>query len=494
MPRSSQTRGRMTAGARASAPLGTKAAVGWFAIALLILGSVGDLGSTPTTAVFGLASVALYVVPAIVFLVPAALVSAELASGWKGGVYNWVSEGISPGMGFAAVWCQFAQTTFYYPAVLAYVASTLAYVFAPGLAHSGLYTTIVIIVLFWGAVLVSARGAITADKLASWGILIGTLIPGLLLVVLAALYLLGGNASAAPLSSHHVLPPWHGLTSIVLIVNGFFTYAGVEVNAVHVDDLRDAPREFPKAVLVAVVLILLVFILPTLAIAIAVPAARISLTAGVMQAFRSLLHHFGLGFIQPIIAVGLVAASLSGLLDWLTGPSTGLVDIGRERGYLPRYFQQLNANGVQLRILVSQGIVITLIGLLYAVVPTVSRAYWVFAALATEVYLIMYVLMFVSAAKLRRRAPDHQRGYRAPALTAICIVGTIASVAACAVGLLPPSQLGQVSTPMYAIALLGGVIAIGVLPPLLLYRLRRPNWRAPESADGPAGHSARSDE
>jgi len=455
-------------------------------MALLILGSVGDLGSAPTTAVFGLASVVLYVVPAIVFLVPAALVSAELASGWKGGVYNWVSEGISPGMGFAAVWCQFAQTTFYYPAVLAYVASTLAYVLAPGLAHSGLYTTIVIIVLFWAAVLVSARGVTAADKLASWGILIGTLIPGLLLVVLAVIYLAQGNTSAAPLNGHHVLPPWHGLTSIVLIVNGFFTYAGVEVNAVHVDDLRDAPREFPKAVLVAVVLILLVLILPTLAIAIAVPAAHISLTAGVMQAFRNLLEHFGLGFVQPVIALGLVIASLSGLLDWLTGPSTGLVNIGRERGYLPRYLQQLNANGVQVRILVSQGIVITLIGLLYALVPTVSRAYWVFAALATEVYLIMYVLMFVAAAKLRRREPEHQRGYRAPALVAICVVGTIASVAACAVGLLPPSQLGQVSTPAYAIALLAGVIGVGVLPPLLLYRLRRPNWRAPESNKGTA--------
>jgi len=468
----------------AVASRGSRATIAWFAMALLILGSVGDLGSAPATAVLGLASVALYVIPAVVFLVPAALVSAELASGWRGGIYNWVSEGISPGMGFAAVWCQFAQTTFYYPAVLAYVASTLAYVFAPGLAHSGLYTTIVIIVLFWGAVFVSARGVVAADKLASWGILIGTLIPGLLLVVLAAVYLLQGNASAAPLNGHHVLPPWHGLTSIVLVVNGFFTYAGVEVNAVHVDDLRDAPREFPKAVLVAVVLILLVFILPTLAIAIAVPAAHISFTAGVMQAFKSLLHHFGLGFVQPIIAVGLVVASLSGLLDWLTGPSTGLVAIGRERGYLPRYFQQLNTNGVQLRILVAQGIVITLIGLLYALVPTVSRAYWVFAALATEVYLIMYVLMFVAAAKLRSREPDHQRGYRAPALMAICVVGTIASVAACAIGLLPPSQLGQVSTPAYATALLVGVLGVGVVPPLLLYRLRRPSWRAPESAEG----------
>jgi amino acid transporter len=450
-------------------------------MALLILGSVGDLGSAPTSAVFGLASVVLYVVPAIVFLVPAALVSAELASGWKGGIYNWVSEGISPGMGFAAVWCQFAQTTFYYPAVLAYVASTLAYVFAPSLAHSGLYTTIVIIVLFWGAVLVSSRGLVAADKLASWGILIGTLIPGLVLVVLAGIYLLQGSHSAAPLNAHHVLPPWHGLTSIVLIVNGFFTYGGVEVNAVHVEDLRDAPREFPRAVLLAVILILLVFILSTLAISVAVPSSEISFTAGVMQAFRSLLDHFGLSIVEPIIGLGLVIASLSGLLDWLTGPSTGLLDIGRERGYLPRYFQRVNANDVQVRILVAQGVVITLIGLLYALVPTVSRAYWVFAALATEVYLIMYVLMFVAAARLRRRQPGHQRGYRAPALMTICVVGSVASVAAGAVGLLPPSQLGEVSVPAYAIALLAGVLAVGVLPPFLLYRLRRPNWQATEA-------------
>ena len=218
-------------------------------MALLTLGSVGDLGATPATAVLGLASVVIYVLPAIVFLLPASLVSAELASGWKGGVYNWVSEGISPRMGFVAIWCQFAQTTFYYPAVLAYVASTLAYVFAPSLAHSGLYTTVVIIVLFWAAVLVSARGVLSTGRLASYGIFIGTLIPGLLLVVLAAIYLLQGNASAAPLNAHHVLPAWHGLTSVVLIVNSFFLYAGVEVNAVHVDELRDAPREFPKATL-----------------------------------------------------------------------------------------------------------------------------------------------------------------------------------------------------------------------------------------------------
>jgi len=429
-------------------------------------------------AVFGLASVVLYVLPAIVFLVPASLVSAELASGWQGGVYNWVSQGLSPAMGFVAVWCQFAQTTFYYPAVLAYVASTLAYVISPALAHSGVYTAAVIVVVFWASVLTSARGATAVDRLASYGIVIGTLIPGLLLVVLAASYLLQGNHSAAPLDAHHVLPPWHGLASIVLIVNSFFTYAGVEVNAVHVDELRDAPREFPRAILVAVILILLVFVLPTLAISVAVPPAGISLTAGVMQAFRHLLDHFGLGVLVPVIGIGLVVASVSGLLDWLTGPSTGLLDIGRERGYLPPFFQRVNANAVQVRILVAQGIVITLIGLLYALIPSVSRAYWIFAALATEVYLIMYVLMFVAAANLRRRHPEHPRGYRVPALATICAVGTLASVAACLIGLLPPSQLGHANVAVYALGLLAGVLLIGVLPPALLLRLRRPAWKS----------------
>ncbi|HUO74302.1 MAG TPA: APC family permease [Solirubrobacteraceae bacterium] len=462
----------------ARSPAGAKATLTWLAMAMLTLGSVGDLGATPATAVLGLASVVIYVLPAIVFLLPASLVSAELASGWPGGVYNWVSEGISPRMGFVAIWCQFAQTTFYYPALLAYVASTLAYVFAPSLAHSGVYTTVVIIVLFWSAVLVSARGVLSTGRLASYGIFIGTLIPGLLLVLLAAIYLLQGNAAAAPLNAHHVLPPWHGLTSVVLIVNSFFLYAGVEVNAVHVDELRDAPREFPKATLVAVVLILLVFVLPTLAISVAVPAPHISFTAGVMQAFKTLLEHFGLNVLTPIIAVGLVVASLSGLLDWLTGPSTGLLDIARERGYLPRYFQELNSNGVQLHILIAQGAVITLIGLLYALLPAVSRAYWVFAALATEVYLIMYVLMFVAAINLRRRQPEHPRGYRAPALLAICLLGTLASVAACVVGLLPPSQLGHITTLPYLAALLAATLLVGLLPPLLLHKLRRSDWKA----------------
>ena len=109
----------------------------WTALAFMTVSSVASLRPAPTMAVYGLSSVFLYVIPAIVFLFPTALVAAELASGWNGGVYRWVTEGLSPRLGFLAIWSQFAMTIFYYPSLLAFVASTLAYVINPELASSG---------------------------------------------------------------------------------------------------------------------------------------------------------------------------------------------------------------------------------------------------------------------------------------------------------------------------------------------------------------------
>ena len=145
-------------------------------------------------AVYGLACVFLYLLPAIVFLLPTSLVSAELASGWEGGVYNWVSTGISKPMGFLAVWCQFAMTIFYYPSLLGFVASTLAYVFNPELASSGRLHR----AGDRGRVLVRRLRLVHGAPrgLPGWpvpGLIIGTLIPGALLIVLGVVFLGQGN-------------------------------------------------------------------------------------------------------------------------------------------------------------------------------------------------------------------------------------------------------------------------------------------------------------
>ena len=450
----------------------------WQALTLLTVGSVGYLGSAPALSVYGLASVFLYVLPALVFFLPISLVAAELASGWPGGVYNWVREGISAPMGLLAVWCEFAQTIFYYPALLAYVAGTLAYVFDQRLAGNGVYTAVVIVVLFWGGVAVASRGVPFVAKLSSGGTVIGTLIPAAILVALGAAYLLQGNHPAAPMTARHLLPAWDGPASVVLVVNSFFTYAGVEVNAVHVDELRNPAREYPRSIFVAMVLVLAIFIGPTLVISWVIPARQISFTAGVMQAFSSLLGHFGAAFGVPLLAIALAVGALAGMMAWLDGPSEGLLRIGREQGFLPPYFQKVNGQGIEVRILAAQGSVITLIALLYAFVPSVSRAYWIFAVMATQVYLIMYVLMFIAAVRLRRAQPDHARGYRVPALGLLCLLGVVSSVAALVIGFVPPSQFAHSNPVAYGVLILAGILVIGVAPPLLMDRLRKPGWRA----------------
>src|SRR6478735_5666176 len=422
----------------------------WMTLAFMTTASVASLRSAPTMAVYGLACVFLYLVPAIIFLLPQSLVAAELASGWTGGVFRWVSEGLSAKWGLLAVWCQFAMTIFYYPTLLGFVASTLAFVFNPNLADNGVYTGIVIVVVFWSGVFMSARGGTGGiAKLASSGLLVGTLIPGALLVILGIVYLAQGNASAAPMNADHLIPQWTGIASLVLIVNNFLSYSGMEMNAVHVGSLKNPKKEFPRAMFLACALVLLIFILPALAISWVIPADQLSLTAGVMQAFDAFFANFGVSWLTPILGLVLIAASLGGMLTWLAGPSKGLLTVAREEGYLPPFLQKLNKHGVQQNILVSQGLVTTAIALLYAFIPDVSSSYWILSVITTQVYLVMYLLLFVAAVRLRRNKPDHPRGYRAPALTLLCTVGFLASVAAMIIGFVPPAQFSSGSGGVY---------------------------------------------
>jgi amino acid transporter len=461
--------------------------ISWSALALMTVSSVASLRPAPTMAVYGLACVFLYALPAIVFLIPTALVSAELASGWDGGVYRWVTEGMSPNMGFAAAWHQFAMTIFYYPTLLSFVASTLAYVIAPDLASNGVFTAIVIIVVYWAGVLLSLRGGIgIIAKLASSGVLVGTLVPGALLVVLGIVYLLQGNPSAAPMTASHLLPEWTGIASIVLIVSNFGAYSGMEMNAVHVNELDDPPKQFPKAMFVAVGLVLVILILPPLAISWVVPSADISLTAGVMQAFQTVLAHFGLDFLTPLIGLAIVAATLAGFMTWLSGPSKSLLLVAKNGGYLPPYLQKTNQVGVQQNILVVQGFVTTLLALLFALVPAVSNAYWIFMTITTSVYLLVYLWLFISAYKLRKTQPDHPRGYRAPALPLLCVVGFVSSLAAIGISFVPPSQFGDGSPWAFVAIVGGGLLLLGLIIPFALVKLRKPSWKVDDGPAAPA--------
>ena len=460
----------------------------WMTMCFMTVSAVASIRNTPSMAVYGLACIFLYLLPAVVFLLPTSLVAAELASGWDGGVYNWVSQGIGPRAGFIAIWTQFAMTLTYYPSLLAYVASTLAYVFMPSLASNGVYTAAVIVIIYWLSTMISMRGVGLVAKLSSSSMLLGTAIPGSALVLLGIIYLLQGNQSAAPIEASALIPQVAGLAGLVLIVNNFLSYAGMEVNAVHVKSMKDPGKEFPKAMFIAMPIVIAIFVLPALAISWVVPSSQLTLTGGVMQAFTAFFDYFSVPWLTPILGIMLITASLGGMMAWLAGPSKGLLLIGRKEGYLPPFFQKVNPAGIQVNILFAQGIIVTVIALMFALIPNVSNVYWIFSVITTQVYLIMYFLMFISAMRLRRSQPDHPRGYRAPVLPVLAIVGLVSSASAFLIGFVPSSQFGGGSPAVYVAVIGGGLVLIGLLIPFLFLWLRKPAWKnAVPAPDGDEG-------
>ncbi|MFD7298071.1 APC family permease [Streptomyces sp. NPDC059897] len=461
--------------------------ISWVTLGLMTTASVASLRPSPSMALYGLAAIFLYLLPAVVFLLPTALVGAELASGWTGGIYRWVSEALGKPLGFIAVWCQFAMTIAYYPSLLAYVASTFAYVIHPSLAENGLYVAICIVVLYWAGVYVSSRGTKTIAGLSSLGLIIGTLIPGVVLVVLGIVFLGQGNPSAAPMTADHWLPPWTGLASLVLIVNNFLSYAGMEMNGVHVSSLRSPRAEYPRSIFLATGLVLLIFILPALAISWVMPAKQLSLTAGLMQAFQAFFDHFGVGWMTRIVGVMLVCAALGGMLTWLAGPAKGLVLLSRQEGYLPPFLQKFNKYGVPQNVMVAQGVLTTLIGVLYAFSDNVSSQYWMFSVITIQIYLVAYLLMFVAVVRLRRSQPDVPRGFVVPAVTAVAGVGFVASVLALVIGFVPPDQYDTGPLWRYLLIVGGGLLLLGIAAPVAFLKFRKPSWIHPDHRDPVVG-------
>jgi amino acid transporter len=104
----------------------------------------------------------------------------------------------------------------------------------------------------------------------------------------------------------------------------------------------------------------------------------------------------------------------------------------------------------------------------------VSSSFWILSAITAQSYLIMYVLMFAAALRLRKTHASVPRPYRTPALPLVAGVGAIASAAAILLGFVPPSQWTS-GLPTYLAILVAGMLALSV-GPFLFYHYKKPSW------------------
>ena len=217
---------------------------------MMMVASVGSIAQLSDSATFGLGAITVYLIPAVLFLLPVGLVSAELATSHEGGIFVWVREAFGDRTGFQATWFVFMNSVTLYPSLLSFGAAALATAFGrPDLAGNGLYMGAVVLVGFWLATFVVSKGMQTTAGLSNLGVGLGTIVPAFALIFFMCAWLIDSKPSATPLDLSAVTPPFDGLSSIALVVGTFVAFAGLEVNAVHIKHLKGRPRSYFKAVL-----------------------------------------------------------------------------------------------------------------------------------------------------------------------------------------------------------------------------------------------------
>lgn len=455
-------------------------------LAIMNIVAVVSLRGLPAEAEYGLGSIFYYVFAAIVFLIPVSLVAAELAAAWpqKGGVYRWVGEAFGARLGFLSIWLLWIESTIWFPTVLTFAAVSLAFIgpnqtWDQAFSANKIYVLIVCLVVYWGATLVNLRGMRAGAALSKWGGMIGTIIPAAILVLFGVFWLVTGHKSQMPIAAKDLLPNLSSISNLVLASSIFLFYAGMEMSAVHVKDIDNPTKNYPKAIFLASGITVAIFVLGTLAIGFVVPQKQINLTQSLLVAYDDFFKAFGLSFLSPVMAIMLAIGVFAGVSTWIAGPSKGLLAVGQS-GFLPPFMQKTNKAGMQVNILLIQGLIVSALVLLFVVLPSVQAVYQILSQLTVMLYLIMYMLMFAAGIYLRIREPHQPRPYNVPGgkigMYIIAGVGFLGAVLAFVLSFFPPAQISIGSKTTWFILLAVGNLLFIVLP-FIIYAIRKPSWK-----------------
>lgn len=443
-----------------------------FLLTGICISTILSIRNWPMSAEYGLASVVMLLLAAVLFLIPVSLVSAELATGWPkaGGIFAWVKEAFGYKWGLAATWFVWISNVVWYPTVLSFVATAAIYSVAPEHAQNPYVIFPVILAFFWGVICINLKGIAISGWVSSLCLILGTIFPGLLIITLSFIWVLSGNPLQMDLSVHNLLPKFSGLNEIVFFVGLILGFAGMEMPAVHAKEVKNPKKNFPKAIFLSALIIITLSILGTFAIGAVIPKEKIDLVMAPLEVIGFLFRHYGISYLTPIVSILITIGALGGISTWVMGPSRGLLS-AMHKTNLPKKLQRVNKNHAPQAILLVQGVIVSLLSLLFLFMPNINSSFWILTALATQLYLIAYCLLFLAGVALRYKQPDVPRLYRISkgngGMLTVAGIGALSAVFCFMMGFIPPAQLVIGGKVFYWGFLILGIVIFS-LPPLLI--------------------------
>ena len=453
--------------------------LGVFSLAMINVIAVDSLRSLPAGAEYGLSLITFYAIAALFFFIPTALISAELATAWPntGGAYVWIRTAFGQRWGFFAIWLQWIYNVIWYPTILSFIAATIAYLFDPQLAnHKGFVLTI-ILGTWWTVTALNCLGMKVSSWISTLGALMGTLIPMIVIISLGIIWIKNGHPTTLNFSLKSLVPDLTNFNNLAFLTTVLFGLMGLEMSAVHAGDVRNPQRDYPRALLLSAALIISSLVLASLAIALVIPQKNLNVLSGLTDAYILFFTQFHLtGFIPVIIAL-IVLGSFCGVSTWVVGPTRGLLVAAYESKLdNAHWLLKINKRGMPIALLITQGVIVTLICGVFVLMPTVNSAYWLLGVMTTQLALMFYIFLFAAAIRLRYKANDTARAYRIPGgkfgIWLVGSMGILSCIFTFIIGFFPPSGIAVGSLLRFETTLVVGAILFA-LPPFILEKWKK---------------------
>ena len=353
----------------------------------------------------GTSSISLWVLAALLFFVPSALVINELSSRFpeEGGLYVWTKEAFGDFHGFVAGWNYWIYTVFYFPSLLMASAAMSAYLMGENGAALSQNRTFLLSVSV-GLLVVAVAFNIIGLNIGKWlqnagGV--STYLPLMAVVVVAAIIGMK-HGSATHFTARNMLPTWNWDT-----VNFWsqiaFAFSGLELVSAMSQEVRNPQRTLPRGLYAAGVLIAAMYIVGTVAVLVLIPAAEVSTTSGVFQAITAGSIALRIAFLGILAAIVVTVGNAGGVGSTVAGISRVPFVVGIDR-YLPAAFGKIHPRWRTPYISILVQAVLSCAILLISQINETTRGAYQFLVDATIIlYFIPFLYMFAAAIRLYAR-------------------------------------------------------------------------------------------
>ncbi len=301
---------------------------------------------------------------------------------------------------------------------------------------------------------------------------VGTLLTTAVILAVG-LITLSTQGAANTISVPSVFSGFDDWRTVALLSVVCLNYVGLELGSVMGDEIKEPRKSIPRAVVIAGVTTVTLYLLATFALQLTIPSQEIGVIDGILQGVQRAATSISLPWIVIPVALLMSLNAAGNTSAWLAGSSRIPFVIGIDR-YLPAALGRTHPRYHTPHVaLVVQGFASSLFIVISAIGSSVHDMYMILLQTTVILQLIPYLYMFAALIRLRLRmtAADTERRFfrNSWSVYVAGVLGFLVTAGALFVAFIPSASVSDVwnfelKTTLGALSFL--------IPVLILFRMK----------------------